>query len=276
MSLTTAGKTANGTTATITTKTLLSNPKSEIIIRQAHISEYTQLGALAATTYLDSPLTTYLSPDRKQHYSHYLRGFQQRALSRLLDPRNLSFVAVQAEKPNVVVGYAQFMRLGEDDGAKRQMESRKSVWLTLLGWLWMVWLKVIEWVNPDRSTDKKRMASFIAISDAAEKRHWSPPSRANRWHAQSVVVNSSFQGQGIGKRLMREGIRRAEEENVCTGLEASGPGEKMYSRVGFRLLERFGPLEGAEKGSLPEHEGEEGGVMIWEPPSWKQGVEGRE
>ncbi|KAH8647994.1 acyl-CoA N-acyltransferase [Tricladium varicosporioides] len=275
MSLTTAGNAANGTTTSTTSKPS-PKPNSEIIIRQAHFSEYTQLGVLAAKAFFDSPLTAYLSPHRKEHYSHYQRGFKQRVLSRLLDPRNLSFVAVQAEKPDVVIGYAQFVRYGEDEGAQKQMRSRKSIWLTLLGWLWVVWLKVLEWVDPDRSSDDKALASFIAISGTADKRQWSLPCRANRWHAQSVVVKPSFQGQGIGKRLIREGIKRAEEENVCVGLEASGLGEKMYLRVGFRLLERFEPLGGVEKGSLPEHEGKEGGVMIWEPSSWKYGIKSRE
>ncbi|MEU8635984.1 GNAT family N-acetyltransferase [Amycolatopsis sp. NPDC048633] len=55
------------------------------------------------------------------------------------------------------------------------------------------------------------------------------------WHAQFVGVRPGHQGRGVGGRLLRHGLDRADAEGVPTYLEASSPGStRLYRRLGFR------------------------------------------
>ncbi|MCR6488890.1 GNAT family N-acetyltransferase [Amycolatopsis sp. OK19-0408] len=55
------------------------------------------------------------------------------------------------------------------------------------------------------------------------------------WHAQFIGVLPEHQGGGIGERLMRHGLDRADAEGVPAYLEASSPDStRLYRRLGFR------------------------------------------
>jgi GNAT superfamily N-acetyltransferase len=221
-----------------------------------------KIGKLAAKTYYDTGLSEFLSPKRDRYYSDYERGFKERAFQRMADPRNLTIAAYLASEPGTPIGCVQFVRMGDDEGAKRQIEGRKSVWLWIAGLLFVVWCVVLKWAHgTDRSANVEAEKLFDTWCREEEKTHWSSvPERKNRWHVQSCVVSEEYQGKGIGKRLMGEVLKRADAENVIVGLEATGPGEQMYMRVGFVLLERF----------VHNFEGGAGGIMMWTPPELKK------
>lgn len=215
-----------------------------VFIRQATILDGTQIGQIAAQTYLDTPLSQFLAPRRFKYPGHWERGFVQRSTKRLLEPRGLTFVACLKSDPRKLVACAQFVRLGDDVGAQSHIESTSflkrilmwvllrifSIWCTLLGWV----------VGGDKSADPKALEQFGEWVREDGEMHWdSHPERKNRWHAQSVVVREEFQGRGIGKLLMFEVMKRAEEDNVVIGLESSVKGEMLYRRVGFELVSRF-------------------------------------
>ncbi|KAF8860087.1 hypothetical protein BDZ45DRAFT_672806 [Acephala macrosclerotiorum] len=239
------------------------SPKSqeELIIRKARLWEGGEIGRIAAATYRDTPLSQFVAPKRFQYWKDWERGFIQRAQRRLLDPRNLSLVVCTKSNPGLAVGYAQFVRLGDDEGARKQIEShsrlqRVGLWFLRLGygaWCWLTSALI-----GDRSEDKKANALFDGWTTEEGKIHWDAwPERQNRWHVQSCVIREEFQGRKAGKRLMAEVIQRAEAENVVVGLEASKEGEPMYRSVGFGLLARF--TGGAE------FEERAGGVMMYAP-----------
>lgn len=255
MSLTSAGQSSTSTTKSTT------QPK--VLIRPGRISDFLVIGRIAAYTYQDTDLTTYLSPRSREHYNAYKRGFQERALQRLLSPRNQTFAAYEESNPDVVIGYAQFVRLGDDEGAKRQIERRKKFWMAPALWLWNLILPILYWVDRNTCDDYEHVVEFLSVSGEETGEHFERYSkRRNRWHAQSVVVLPEFQGRGIGKRLMGEVISRAEEENVPIGIEASAEGEIMYRRVGFKLVSRFRPLKGMRG------DGSKGGIFMWKPSGW--------
>lgn len=237
------------------------NPKSqeELIIRRARIWDAGEIGRIAATTYLHSGLSHFVAPYRLKYRSHWERGFIQRAYKRLLDPRNMSFVVCTKSNPKLPVGYASFVRLGDDEGARKHIEShsrleRLVMWILSL--LYGIWCRIVSLiVGGDKSEDKKAAEAFARFSAAELKTHWSQPERLNRWHAQSVVIRDEFQGRKAGKRLMAEVIAHAEAENVVVGLESSAKGEMMYRSVGFELLGRF-------QSKLEE---DAGGVMMYTP-----------
>ena len=242
----------------VTTTATVSAPRygESIIIRPARLTEGYKLGAMAARTYDNTPMTRFLEPHRSKYPKDYVRGYQQRAQARMLKPENYTIVACEASDPSRLVGYGQFVRLGDDEGARRQIASRKSILLTVLNFLFWVYTSIATLLLPNRSGDPAAIAELLRVVDAEGKLHWDKPGRKNRWYAQSVVVLEEYQGKGIGKRLMREIIARAEAENVVFGLEASGPGKLMYLSVGFEFLASY------QKEILGP---DEGGVMMYTP-----------
>lgn len=234
----------------------------ELIIRRARLWDGPEIGRIAAETYLDTSLSEFVAPKRYEFREDWERGFIHRAQKRLFEPRNLSFVLVTKSNPNLPVGFAQFIRLGDDEGARRQIESHsrlKRVMLELLFLLYSAWCWIVLlWFGGDKSEDKQAHATFEAWSADEWKVNWdSWPDRKNRWHTESVVIRKEFQGRKAGKRLMAEVIGRAEAENVVVGLEASAQGEFMYRSVGFELLARFLSGDQIDRGA--------GGVMMYTP-----------
>jgi GNAT superfamily N-acetyltransferase len=129
------------------------------------------------------------------------------------------------------------------------------------------WCKLVLFLDPDKSEDPVAMRMFSSMQSRDES-HWdSHPERKNRWHARSVVIDPAYQRMGVGKRLMKVILERAEKENVPVGLEASMEGEGLYRSIGFDLLGRF-----VEKSFLnfPAEYWGCGGVMMWMPPAWKE------
>lgn len=88
----------------------LSEPPREIILHEASLSDYTDIGRNAAESYYTSKLTDFLAPGRHEHYTHYLRGYQNRALGRMLDPRTLTVNAYEASNPHKIIGTIQAQR----------------------------------------------------------------------------------------------------------------------------------------------------------------------
>jgi GNAT superfamily N-acetyltransferase len=239
----------------------LTTPKDTILIRRVRIWEGSQLGRIAAKTYMNSALIAYLDPDREEYYSHYERGFISRSWKRLLDPRNVTFVAVSSSQPSLPVAFVSIQRLGSDAGAQRQIASRKSLWLSLAAWLAFLWFWMMLKVVGDKSQDPAHQAAFEASNASTGRNHWEVEGRTERWHVQSCVVLESWQGRGVGKMLMAEVIALAERDGVVVGLEASPQGEQLYRRVGFELLARFPQAEL----DFGEDITNEGGVMMYTP-----------
>ena len=241
-------------------------PQEPILIRPGHLFEGHHVGRIAARTYYDTELTKYLSPRRAEFYSDYEYGFQTRAQARMFSPRQVTYFAYEKSKSEDPIGYVQFVRLGDDEAARKMDRDAGVTWrvcLRLLGLLWGLWVKANWWWRGgDKSEDLDAVMKFGAMIEEEDKLHWQGrEDRKNRWHAQSVAVLEQFQGRGIGKRLMAEVLGRADSEGVVTGIEASAAGEWMYRSVGFELVARFSGEN--------SFEGDAGGVMIRKPKGWK-------
>jgi ribosomal protein S18 acetylase RimI-like enzyme len=246
------------------------NPSKEItIIRRARLTEAPQIGRIAARSYCSTPVTAFLNPNREKYYADYERGFVERAISRMLSPRSVTFVACTVEEPGRVVGYAQFVRLGDDAGARkliREVGFVKRVVLWVFSWLFWGYCTVLHLVlGEDRSANKEAAKMFREWVKRDQEKFWeSHEERSNRWHVQSCVVLEEWQRKGIGKRLMEKIIERVEREGEIVGLEASVKGEGLYKKLGFELLGRF------NDGQDLLNEGDAGGLMMWSPKGWKE------
>jgi GNAT superfamily N-acetyltransferase len=217
-----------------------------MIIRPAKLSEYKILGTIASITYFPTPLTALLSPNRLQHFSHYERGFQKRALTLMLDPRVRAMVACEATNPDVPIGYIYFKRLGDDQDAKRIIREKASVQLWFLKWLAWAWYLLISVILGDKASDPQALKMFFGWVVEDDEIYWKPhKARHNRWHVQSFVVLPMFQGKGVGKRLIAEVTKRAVEENVVVGLEATREGEFLVSPLPGRYVDSWDFSPGA-------------------------------
>lgn len=238
---------------------MASQESEKVLIRRMQSSDIPILGTLAATTYFDSPLTAFLRPRRHEYPEHVIRSFVQMIQGRYLNPRSIGFVAVDRASPFTPVAYAQFIRLGNDQAALQLISDQRSIWRLLQAWWFKIQASVVNLFSPDHSINHDALDAFMKSAKHDEQLYWESPEMkikySNRWHAQSVVVSPSYHRQGIGRRLMQEVLRRAQDEGVVVGLEASEDGEKLYQKMGFELRGLFSMNIG-----LPA-----GGIMMWTP-----------
>lgn len=217
------------------------------------------MARIASTEYFDSPLTAFLCPHRHKYPNDVVRRFARMMHGRYLDPRSIGFVAVSAAAPGIPVGYAQFIRLGDDKAAKRLVAEQAAFWRTVKRWWFGLWSWIENLVWPDRSVDMGALRVLHASAEVDDWKYWqSDEMKARyqaRWHVQSLVVSSEYQRRGLGRMLLTEALRRAQDEGVVVGLEASEDGEKLYRSLGFELRGRFSANFGDELG----------GIMMWSP-----------
>lgn len=232
----------------------LSLSKEEIFIRPAKWSDLGPTATISMVTYFHIPAVHYTFPHRYHYVLDVHRFFFQRDVGRFYDPRNISLVAVSRSEPNIPLGFAHFIRLGSDAAARAQIYEKQTVSLRFKAWFWWAWFGIYNFIRPFRCWDRANSLQYWAGQAADDSKHWGAKDRQNRWHVQSLVVRQDCQGMGIGSRLMDVVMRKAREENVVIGVEATPVGVPIYTKFGFRKLADY---------TLKLEEG--GGVFIWEP-----------
>jgi len=239
-----------------------SHTSDEIIIRPATLADMPVVADISVDAYATNEVTYFLAPKAHIYRDDNLRATRQSTRGRFLHPRNLSIVACLASDPSTPIAMAQFIRLGNDSGAKEYLKSRglrTRLWIFVLTWFFYFYNMVENIIWPNRSDDKEARKLFNSwISEDSQKYWKSHPERANRWQAQQVFVSPYFQGKGIGKKLMLPVMQKAQEERVIMGLAASPEGERLYRKLGFELLGNF-------IHRVPGTGDEGGGIMIWYP-----------
>ncbi|TVY34853.1 hypothetical protein LOCC1_G007923 [Lachnellula occidentalis] len=237
-------------------------PSDGIVLRPARLSDIPIMGNLCTDAFAPDPVTAYLTPKAHMYREDNTQQHRQGCRRRFLNTRNLSIIACLASDPSTIVGFGQFSRLGDDNGAKqfvRDRGLRERLWIYVLCWFFYFYHIVENTLWPDRITDKARMKELESWVADDNEIYWKPhPERSVRWHANSIIVSPQFQGKGIGKKIMLEGLKRAQNERVIMGLTASVGGEYLYRKVGFELLGTFSHR-------VPGDDSEGGGVMIWYP-----------
>ncbi|KAI9736904.1 MAG: hypothetical protein M1818_005955 [Claussenomyces sp. TS43310] len=235
----------------------MSSSTPSFIVRPATFRDTSSMASMAFKSYDELALDRFLSPHRNLYPEDYLASCQRKMITSVANPRNISLVACPAESPDTPIGSVQFIRLGDDAGAKAQIKSGSSVTLSVWGWYYWAKFKVVTYLWPNRAADPDAIRKFGKIAEVYKAANWSNDDVQNRWHTQSLVVLREWRGKGVGRNLMTEGLRKAESDGVPMGLEASPLGELLYQRMGFELLGRFsGEIDGVT---------DRGGMMIWRP-----------
>jgi GNAT superfamily N-acetyltransferase len=57
-------------------------------------------------------------------------------------------------------------------------------------------------------------------------------------------VHDSYQGKGLGSKLLKWGLARADAEGLEVYLSASPAGKPLYEKNGFQVVDTFSPFPG--------------------------------
>ncbi|KAI0017135.1 acyl-CoA N-acyltransferase [Xylariomycetidae sp. FL0641] len=117
-----------------------------------------------------------------------------------------------------------------------------------------------KWVQPLTPTSPARPSQLpwpedadLAFADeffgCLERKHSEHMQDRPHWYLELLGVRKSHQRKGLGKRLLRWGLQRADEDQVEAFLSASPFGAPMYTKHGFETVETLHFDEGkyAEK-----------------------------
>ncbi|CZR69643.1 uncharacterized protein PAC_19543 [Phialocephala subalpina] len=240
-------------------------PPPKFTLRPLRFSDIPTLAAQTANAYNGNPVNHFLAPRLELYPGDHIRTFRQSIWRRAANVRTLNLVGCLASDPDTPIGYCQHIRLGDNEGAQRQIRSSgisNRCFLFILSWIIWALFRAENWLWPDRSCDKDAHKVFEKSITSDTKLHWTDrPERENRWHANTIVVDPKWQGKGIGRLLLQECLNRAQEERVIVGLSASPAGEKLYRKMGFQLLGDFTFRVGGDVG---------GGIMIWYPDGMEE------
>lgn len=113
---------------------------------------------------------------------------------------------------------------------------------------------VSTYIWPNRAADPTK-TYILQESFPLFSHHWSG-SRQQNWYLSTLATHPDFQGQGIGKELVKWGIDEADKENVCASVISSDGNEGFYGQSGFIEVGR------ANVGRLKEN-GIKGGAIMF-------------
>ncbi|WP_309088021.1 GNAT family N-acetyltransferase [Phenylobacterium sp.] len=102
------------------------------------------------------------------------------------------------------------------------------------------------WLPPGVTTDREAMMAVIGelareeklpvlaeVGETIARYHPEEP----HWYLAMIGVDPARQGRGYGSAILRESLRRCDEDRVIAYLESSNPkNEPLYERHGFEVL----------------------------------------
>lgn len=211
-------------------------------IRQARLSDLADIVTLLTLVWFDGPFTNFQNPYRHQYPGDLIRYFYLAYRELLLNPWQVSLVAVPLNGENRVVAYVRFKREGDDAAARQFFSARWSLWNFLLWWYSRIDASVRNFFWPDRTVDKEAQKKGREARQKAAFELWGQPAMqklyGNRWHLTTLLTATDWQRQGLGRHLTQIVLNQAEKERVVVGLEATAEGEKLYTQMGFQLRAR--------------------------------------
>ncbi|OLN85528.1 Puromycin N-acetyltransferase 2 [Colletotrichum chlorophyti] len=152
-----------------------------------------------------------------------------------------------------IAGFAWWRRAYPDPAEKSAHEGP----LTLRGWLKPVLLglnSLSGYLWPSRSLDPAMADIFEDSHAASDPLRDDPdhPRRKNAWYLSTLAVHPDFQGRGYGSLLVRDSLRRVDEEGVPAWLIGLAGVEPFYERLGFVVKGRanVGRLADWDGGSI--------------------------
>jgi ribosomal protein S18 acetylase RimI-like enzyme len=237
----------------------------QFIIRNIRLSDIPTLAIHNTEAFWENPVTKLINPRKDLHPDDVIRGYRESIRRLTFNPRNIGFVVCLASDPTTPLGFAHFKRLGNDRSALDFIRSR-GAWTRLsfflLSYFFWVYDSVVNYIQPNRAINKEAGKVFGEWNKDDNERYWKPyPERSSRWQALGIVVSPKWQGKGIGRMLVTEGLKQAQKDDLIMGLGSSPEGMHLYKKLGFKLLGDFTHRIGDDEG---------GGIMIWYPQGYSK------
>ncbi|GAD96877.1 hypothetical protein FG00117.1 [Paecilomyces variotii No. 5] len=249
----------------ITTETPNEISSSSITIRRAKLKDSQALGSILAAGFIeDDVFGEYLFPHRREHPDDYRLQFARMMRSYMYKRGHRVRVAVDSATSRVV-GVASWERQGRRPSSKSTTddESRNPVCMLFKRFSIQSLDAVARIIHPDRSVSVENKRVFDAeVSNY--KHYWSGP-RAETWYLSFLAVDPDYQGCGVGRALVQEGIRWGEIDEVCVSLISTECGDGFYRKLGF--VDVGSATEGALKGLRG------GNIKFYEEHMEKPGIE---
>ncbi|KAJ5209958.1 Acyl-CoA N-acyltransferase [Penicillium cf. griseofulvum] len=96
----------------------------------------------------------------------------------------------------------------------------------------------VEQIGWPPSSDKELCDRFF---HGMESRHEKWMGERPHYYLDMLGVNPCYQGKGLGSKLLKWGLKRADDEGVEVFLSASPAGKPLYAKHGFREVDTFLP-----------------------------------
>ena len=176
-------------------------------------SEYTRAGTVLGRAFEDDPLwrATFLDSDRSE------------SLVAMFTAVIKSTVAARgvAEANQTIDAIALWLPPGKDLGFWSMLRSGFAL---------------PRFATRLPAPDRRRMMAVLRQLDERKKALMSEP----HWYLAAIGVDPAKQGGGLGSRLVRSGIARADRENAAIYLETEAESNVgFYERLGFEVVDEI-------------------------------------
>ncbi|KAF3019884.1 hypothetical protein E8E15_001008 [Penicillium rubens] len=111
-----------------------------------------------------------------------------------------------------------------------------------------------KWKLPVAPADRRRNEEQIVWPPSSDKdlcdrffngmgaRHEKWMGERPHYYLDMLGVHDSYQGKGLGSKLLKWGLTRADAEGLEVYLSASPAGKPLYEKNGFRVVDTFSPF----------------------------------
>ncbi|KAL0941495.1 GNAT family [Colletotrichum truncatum] len=223
-------------------------------ITRADIPNVTDVSDAA---FINAELNVWLYPHRQEYPECWRSRINRMLHSSLVKPGVYGFVCVTDDEDpadwprDQIIGYSWWEYNGPaDDPLSSKWRQNNSgisnaVERTLMDWH----SRYVNFFQLDKSVSRERQAAFYR--EGAERGNPFAPLKSF-WNLIVLGVHPDWQGRGAGKKLMRWGLDRSAEDKVPIILIASTPGQRMYTRMGFDIVDwaTTESLSSAEGGAI--------------------------
>ncbi|KAF2668450.1 acyl-CoA N-acyltransferase [Microthyrium microscopicum] len=230
-------------------------PHPPITVRKATILDLPTIATVLTTAFWDEDsVGRFLHPLRALYPADVRRFWKRRMLASLLHHAHQVLVAV--DEHGQIIGVADWQRKGP--GANTSMGGWKRTLRFPLTWL----VTLVNWLDlrmrPNRAGDPAHVDAFPRAFARFE--HFWSGERADLWMLESLGVDPSHQGRGVGTALVEEGLKVATRDGVVASVVSSAGNEKFYVKRGFTV--RLGNVTEGEGNPLA---GVMGGDVFFTP-----------